>query len=315
MVILNHRRWIVFICFGAIYIIWGSTYYGIRVAVETIPPFSMCAARCLIAGLLLYCAAYVIKSQKPTKVHVISSAKVGFTLLFLGMGLISWSEQRIPSAYAALIFASVPAWMAVIDWIIFKTPRPPILVIAGIAVGILSVTWLLGSQLHTLPKADWKFLLALGFACIAWSFGSVQMKHLPLPKSPVMSTALEMLFGGLCLLVGAFATHEDVRITVLSRHSICALAYLILFGSLASYCAYGWLLRHVPATAVSTYAFVNPIVAVVPGGTLGSERISSQMIGAGGGVLIGVMLIVFSPRIPGRESRETGMTSPLPAVE
>jgi drug/metabolite transporter (DMT)-like permease len=276
-----------------IYIVWGSTYLGIKFAVETIPPFTMAAARFLAAGAILFAWRRIAGDPIPSRIEARSAAVVGLFLLVGGNGAVTWAEQTIPSGLAALMVSSAPLWMLTMDAVLPHGKRPSRRVLAGILIGFAGVLLLLwpGKNSGMLDLNPWGSG-ALIFATLAWSFGSIISRHLSLPPSAMMGTAVEMLAGGAILLMIGAATGELARLdpSTFSLQSILALLYLTVFGSLVAFTAYTWLLRVAPTSLVSTYAYVNPLVALTLGVLLGNEIFSLRMLAAAAIILGSVAL-------------------------
>ena len=290
-------RWKVVLAFAAVYVIWGSTYLAIRFAIETMPPFLMAGVRFAIAGLLLYWWARWHGAERPLKIHWKSATIVGGLLLLGGNGGVVWAEQRVPSGVAALIVAIVPVWIALLEWRRPGGKRPGWQVTAGLASGTLGLLLLaspggaaLGARVDLIGAA------VLVFATLCWSVGSIQAKHSPLPASPLLSTGMEMLMGGLLLVAAGVLTGEipKVHFADVSLRSGLAFTYLILFGSLIGFTAYLWLLKVGSPTRAATYAYVNPVVAVFLGWALAGEAITLRTIIAMGVIVGGVVLITSS---------------------
>jgi drug/metabolite transporter (DMT)-like permease len=288
----------ILLAFLAIYIIWGSTYLFIRFGVETLPPLMMAGARFLVAGSLLYGWNRRHGLPRPTKSQWHSATIIGALLLLVGNGGVTWAEQMIPSGVTALLISTSPIWFVVLDWIWFGAARPTGKVVAGLALGLSGIVWLIGPDkiLHGggFPLAG---ILVLMLATISWAAGSLYSRRASLPASPFMATAMEMICGGALLLLASAVTGEPWRLdpATVTLKSLFAVGYLTLFGSLIGFTAYVWLLRVVSPARVSTYAFVNPVIAVFLGWTLGGEELTARMGLAALGIVGGVVLIVMRP--------------------
>lgn len=281
--------------FGAVYILWGSTYLAIRFAIETIPPFLMAGTRFLIAGSLLYAWSRWKGAPKPTARHWRSAAIIGGLMLFFGNGGVTWAEQVIPSGIAALLVATVPMWIVFIDWLWHRAARPHVRVLIGLVIGVIGAVVLTGPGAFVGASGVNPFgALALLIATISWAFGSLYSRKAPLPASPLLGPAMEMLAGGLFLYFLAFIMGEPahVNLDALSFRSMFSLGYLVIFGSLLGFTSYIWLLRVTSAARVSTYAFVNPVIAVFLGWALAGEPLTLQTLIAAGIIVIAVFLIV-----------------------
>ena len=282
--------------FAAVYVLWGSTYLAIRFGVETIPPFLLAGTRHLTAGILLYVWLRSRGAARPDRVHWKSAFAVGGLMLLGGNGLVTWAEQRVPSGIAALIVASVPIWMNVFE-AIERRRRPGPVLIAGLVLGIAGIALLvapagLGGRAHVDPLGA----LALLAAALCWSFGSLYARRAPLPSATLTATAMEMIGGGTLLWVVGLVAGEGARLHVaaVSGKSALSLGYLVVFGSLLGFTAYVWLLKSTTAARVSTYAYVNPVVAVALGALLAGERITLRVVVATAVIVGSVALIIVS---------------------
>ncbi|MES1246761.1 MAG: EamA family transporter [Actinomycetota bacterium] len=264
-----------------VYVVWGSTYLAIEVADRSLPPFLMLAARFLIAGAVLYGWARRRGAPRPTAREWRSTALVGFALLVLDTGGVAWAEQRVASGTAALIVASVPLFIAILDRICFGERMP----VAGILVGLFGVALLVGPSGHVDAIGG----LVLLFASFTWAAGSAYARVATLPSNTLLSAAMQMLTAGAALTVVGVAGGE--RPTTPSVASLGAFAFLVVFGSLVAFTAYGWLLRNAPSPLVSTYAYVNPAVAVLLGWLFVGEHVGPREIVAGAIVLASVGLL------------------------
>lgn len=282
--------------FGAVYLIWGSTYLGIRYAVESIPPFLMAGSRFLTAGVLLYAFAVARGAGVPTRGQWRDAAVAGFLMLLVGNGGVTWAEQVIPSSVAALIVALIPLWMVLLDWLRPGGARPGPLVFIGVAVGFTGVMFLLRKpETAAGPAYTWG-VLALVAATICWAMGSLFNRSARKPSSPLQSVAMQMVAGGGLMLVLGLACGEGRAFSwgAISAVSAWAWVYLTLIGSLIGFTAYVWLLGVSTPARVSTYAFVNPLIAVVLGCTIGREPFTSELVLASGLIVVAVALIVGS---------------------
>jgi drug/metabolite transporter (DMT)-like permease len=286
--------WAGMIC---IYIAWGSTYLAMRFAIQTMPPFSMAAARFLIAGGLLYGWQRLSGVAAPTRRQWRSALIVGLFLLLGGNGLVVWSEQRVPSGIAALMVGSTPLWMVLIDGL-RQRRLPSGRVALGILIGLVGMAVLVGpSQLTGLHgDIDPVGAALLTLAALSWAAGSLYSRKADLPQSPFLYNGMEMLCGGgALLLLGSFTGEWSlVHLASISSASWLGFAYLVVFGSLIGFSTYTWLLRSAPTTLVSTYAYVNPIVAVIIGNLLAQEPLTPRVLLAAAVIVGGVVLITLS---------------------
>ncbi len=278
-----------------IYLVWGSTYLGIRIAIETIPPFLMAATRFLLAGGLLYLVAIRggdREGDRPGRTEW-RDATISAGFFFLGgMGLVALGEQTVPSGIAALLIALMPLWLAVIGRI-WLGERLPTIVLAGIALGIVGVAVLAAPT--GAERLEPSGLAALIVSPISWATGSLYTAHRAhLPRRPLVGAGMQMLAGSVLLGIAGLVTGEVTRIRVedISPESLWALVYLTFVGSLVGFTAYGWLLRVAPLSLVGTYAYVNPVVAVFLGWVLLAEPITSRTVVAGAIIVMAVAIIV-----------------------
>jgi drug/metabolite transporter (DMT)-like permease len=271
------------LAFGTLYLVWGSTYLAIRIAVVSVPPFVAGALRFGVAGGGLYLFLRLRGAPRPAARNWGAAALVGALLLGGGNGLVCWAEQWVPSAETALIVASVPLWMTLLPWLGRRARAPHPAALVGIALGLVGVATLVGSA----PAAGrgtpaGAALLAgrigLLVACLSWAVGSLWSRSLSLPGEAAMATALEMLTASPILALAALAHGEWQRFApaAVPARAWAALAYLVVFGSLAGFGSYVFLLKHATPARASTYAFVNPLVAVILGSLLGGEAIGPR---------------------------------------
>jgi drug/metabolite transporter (DMT)-like permease len=268
------------LAFAAVYLLWGSTYLAIRFGVETIPPFIMAGLRHLTAGALLFAWLRARGARWPERRHWKSAALIGGLMLLGGNGLVSWAEQRVPSGLAALIVASVPIWMTVFDGVLHRE-RPHGIVIAGLAVGLGGIALLVvPGRFAGGGHVDGVGAAALLTAALLWAIGSLWSRRVPLPSSTLLATAIEMIAGGLILLAAAGATGEwaGFSFAEVSTRSLLALGYLVVAGSLLGFSAYIFLLGATTPARVSTYAYVNPVVAVFLGWAIAGETLTPRIL-------------------------------------
>lgn len=277
--------------FATVYILWGSTYLAIRVGVETIPPFMMGAIRFLIAGSVLYLA--VRPRERPTFAQWKSAAIVGVLLLVFGNGAVMWAEQKMPSGIASLIVAVVPLWMVLLDWARRGGRRPTAIVMVGVILGLVGLAILVDPFAPSSTAVDRLGVLALLGGSLSWAVGSIYSKHAPHHPTPLVSPAMQMLAGGAGLAILALLSGELTRFRAdaVSTHSMLAVLYLVIFGSLVGYSVYIWLLRVATPSAVSTYAYVNPVVAVFLGWLILSEPLTPRTLLAAA-VIVGAVALI-----------------------
>src|SRR2546423_3070184 len=287
------RVWLALI---TVYLLWGSTYLGIKFSIATVPPVLMGASRFLVAGAVLFLVATRVGHGNGDRLgwpQWRAASPMGAALLLGGNGGVILAEQYAPTGVVALLVATAPLWMAIIDRVAFGRRLPP-LVIVGLVVGFGGVAFLIGS-----PGSGHVRLIGAALALaapICWASGSVFTRHVKLPLRPLMAAALEMLWAGVLFGIASLVTGEFGRLHIqnISTTSLVALLYLIVFGSLVGFSAYVWLLRSAPLSLVSTYAYVNPVVAVILGAAFLGEAVSARTLIAGGIILAAVALIVVA---------------------
>jgi drug/metabolite transporter (DMT)-like permease len=311
---MKARAWTALI---AVYIVWGSTYLAIRFTIETIPPFLSAGMRFLVAGAILYIWRRLSGDPAPKKVEWRSASIVGLLLLLSGNGALVWAEQRIPSGIASLFIATAPLWMVLIDALRPGGTRTNRLTWLGVLVGLIGTALLANPwQTHTTsPALDPIGIIVLLAAALSWSIGSLYSRKAPLPRSPLLSTGMEMLVGSLGLF--AFGTligeWHQFQFSAISLRSLGGLAYLIVFGSGIGFVAYTWLLRNAPTPLVSTYAYVNPVVAILLGSVIANEPLEGIEVISAMIIIVGVVLITtaksqaarkvhIAPFTPGEDS-------------
>ncbi len=285
----------------ALYIVWGSTYLAIRFAVETIPPFLHAGIRFLVSGLILVIWQRASGQPLPTRRQWLSLSIVGILLLLGGNGMVGWAEQTIPSGIAALIIGSMPIFLVLIEALRPGGVKPTWQAIMGLVTGFVGIYLLVGPS--EIAGGETRFnligIIALLFACLSWSIGSIYSRGAGLPKSTLMSTGAEMLVGSLGLFVVSVASGElkGWNPAMVSTQSWLGLIYLIFVGSLIGFVSYGWLLQNAPISLVATYAYVNPIVAVLLGSWLASEPLEPRTWLATV-IIIGSVVFINSARKP-----------------
>ena len=292
---LAPSRFALLTAFAIVYVIWGSTFLAILFAIETLPPFLMASARFLVAGSLLYAwSRFVSGAAAPSPVNWRATAVVGALLLLGGNGLLVWSEQRIPSGVAALLVGTVPCFMVLIEWLRPGGSRPTGPVIAGLCLGLLGLAWLIGPDaLLGGGRADLIGAVVVVLGSFSWAVGSIYSRHAATPPSPFLSTAMQMIGGGVALLLLSLLLGEPWAFDAsgVSLRSALGLLYLVLFGSIVAFSAYIWLLRVSTPTRVSTYAYVNPVIAVALGHVFLKEEVPKSAALAGALVLAAVVMI------------------------
>lgn len=284
--------------FAAVYVVWGSTYLAIRFAVETLPPLLMAGARFAIAGvILLLWSRLRNRDAGPTRLDWRTGFVSGGLLLLGGNGGVVWAEQRVPSGIAALLVAVVPLWMVLLDWLRPGGRRPPVPVFAGLGLGLVGLSMLVGPDgFHGHGDVSGLGAVVLMLASLSWAVGSLFTQRSPRASTGVNGAATQMLCGGLCLVAAAVAAGEPAHLDLAhaSSRSVLAFLYLVTFGSLVGFTAYVYLLAHTTAAKAATYAYVNPVIAVVLGWSLANEPVSARTLIAAAVILGGVAIITVA---------------------
>lgn len=312
---------LIWVGLAILYSVWGSTYLAIAVAVQTIPPFLMAAFRFGLAGLILFTwvalrdrAAF----RRPTRRELRDTTIVGALLLGGGMGMVAWGEQTVPSGIAALLVAMMPVWVAVLGRVALHE-RLPRLAVIGILVGFVGVAILVGpTALGATGALDAAGVIALIIAPIAWSAGSLFATHrAQLPYHPLMSTGLQMVTGAVVLAAMSIVSGEPARFdaAAVTAPSFAAFLYLTIVGSIVAFTTFGWMIRVAPLPLVATYAYVNPVVAVILGAIVLTEPIEPQTVLAGAVIVAAVALIVTARGRMARPEATPEITTPLAPSE
>jgi drug/metabolite transporter (DMT)-like permease len=294
---LPPRRLLLWSGLLVLYLVWGSTYLGIRIAVESIPPFIMAATRFFIAGVVLLGWSIAREGRDfrwPSRREWRDTFIVGALLLGGGMGLVAWGEQTIPSGITALLIAMMPVWVAVLGRLVFGETVPRAAVV-GVAVGLAGVAILVGPSNDPIERFAPAGIVALIVSPICWSSGSLFSAHrAKLPAQPLVATGGQMLAGALVLAILALLTGEPGRLDLaaISTQSLAALVYLTVVGSLVAFTTYVWLLRVAPLPLIATYAYVNPVVAVILGWLVLREPLTPRTLVAGAVIVFAVALII-----------------------
>jgi drug/metabolite transporter (DMT)-like permease len=307
----NNRNFALLIAaFAAVYIFWGSTYLAIKYAIETLPPFLMAGSRFVFAGLILMTWARFSKDyERPKAAHWKTSFIVGTLLLLGGNGGVVFAERYISSSLAALLVATEPFWIVLLSWLWLKGARPNWKVALGLAIGFFGV-WLLISGQHSIASENSGAMnifgtLAVVVAAMSWATGSIYGLRSPVPKSSIQTSGMQMFSGGLVLLFVSLISGEisKFNITQVSSNSWFGLIYLIIFGSLIGFTAYSWLLKNAQPAMVATYAYVNPIIAVLLGWLIANESFTGQML-IGAAVIVGSVVLITSHDKNDQDSEE-----------
>jgi drug/metabolite transporter (DMT)-like permease len=285
----------VMLALGAVYFFWGTTYLGMKFAIETLPPFIMLGLRFMTAGALMFAWKWARGKPELTWRQWRGASVVGALMLLGGTGGVAWSEQQVPSNIAAILIATVPLWIALIRWAVLRHDRPGKLATLGLLLGFAGIILLVrstrGPSAGTAPAAG---LAVLVLAAGLWAAGSLVSRIVDLPGSPALAISMQMLTGGFFCFVFGLATGEAARVhlELISLRSAAALAYLVVFGSIVGFSSYIWLLKETDPALASSYAYVNPVVAVILGWLLAGESLNTGSLVATGIILLAVVLIV-----------------------
>ena len=293
------RAWKALLAFAIIYFVWGSTFLAIRVGVREVPPFLLAGLRFLIAGLVLFAWMRAKGTVSPTARQWFSATLLAVLIFVLDYGLLFWAERRVPSGIAAVMMATIPVFMTLSEILFLKTQRLTPRLGAALLIGIGGVLVLVSRSISFGDSPiDTIGAIALIVAAIGWSVGSALTRKVPLPSSKAMSSGAQMFAGGVLLMITSAALGEfrGFRVQAVSLKAWLALAYLIVAGSIVAFTAYLWLIHHESPTKVGTYAYVNPVVAVLLGYFLGGEGLSLRTIMGTMLVLVSVVVITTTPK-------------------
>ena len=295
----THRpAWKTLLAFAIIYFVWGSTFLAIRVGVREVPPFLFAAMRFFVAGIVLYGWMMARGERSPSARQWMSASLLALLIFVCDYGLLFWAEQRVPSGIAAVMMATIPVFMALSEIILLRTQRVTIRLALALLIGIGGVAVLMSRSLNLGgAPIDRAGALALIIASISWSVSSALTRKVPLPASKAMSSGVQMLAGGVLLAIAAATLGEfrNFHLSSVSRGAWLSLLYLIVAGSIIGFTAYVWLIHHESPTKVGTYAYVNPVVAVLVGYFLGGEALGLRTILGTLFVLISVIVITTTP--------------------
>jgi drug/metabolite transporter (DMT)-like permease len=285
------------VSFAAVYILWGSTFFAIRIGIESLPPLVMAGFRHLSVGLVFYPVFRRVSREKPTLTQWRTAIVTGVLLLLCANGTVSWAEKVIPSGIAALLAATVSLWMVSVDWLRPGGSRPAPRLLVGLALGFAGMALLVGPKHLGGERVNPLGALALVLASLAWAVGSIYSKHHPIPKSAMLGVAMQMVAGGTALLLAAGISGEfhDLHLAQVTLRSWLALGYLAVFGSALGFSAYIYILKYGTAARVATYAFVNPVVALFLGWLLGGEPLTLRTMLASAVILAAVILVITMP--------------------
>jgi len=271
------------LAFATLYIVWGSTYLAIAFAVESIPPFLAIGSRFLVAGSLLYAFLRITGKPRPNRQRTVNAAIIGFLTLGVGTGFVAWAEQHIDSGFVALLITTLPLWFVLLDWLMLKGGAPNKQVILGLILGFIGIVVLTGPELKTgIQDANSLAIILVLIGTLSWSAGSLRSKQIPMPENAFMSSAIQMTFGGLMVALIGLGLGEGSAFSwaAMTPESMWAWVYLVVFGSFGAFSAYVWLLGNAPPKQISSYAFVNPVVAVFLGWWLADELVNARILTA-----------------------------------
>jgi drug/metabolite transporter (DMT)-like permease len=307
--------WKILIAFATIYFVWGSTFLAIRVGVREVPPFLLAAMRFTVAGVVLYAWMRLKGVKGPTAREWRSASLLGAIIFLVDYGALFWAEQRVPSGIAAVVLATIPVFIAILDIVFLRTHRLTVRLAGALLVGLAGVAVLMNNSM-SLGEApiDRMGALALLVASFSWSVATILTRKLPLPSSKAMSSAAQMLTGGVQLFVVAALVGETkgFRASAVSTETWLALLYLIIAGSLAGFTAYVWLLHYESPTKVGTYAYVNPVVAVAIGYIFGGETVGPRTLLGTALVLISVLVINLGSKLAKSPNSDARDDAPRP---
>lgn len=301
-------RSLVLAALATVYVVWGSTYLAIRYAVETLPPFLMAGARFLLAGVILGLWSYYRDGARATRANWRAAGIAGAFLLLGGNGLVVWAEQRVPSGPTALLVATMPLWIVIVAWAKPGGRAPSLGVASGILLGIGGLFLLVGPSSLSGESIDRVGAVALTVAALSWAIGSLYSRTAPLPSNAIFATGLEMVAGGVLLLILGTVLGEwsALRASHASPASIIGFFYLVVFGSLVAFTAFVWLNRVSSPTLVSTYAFVNPVIAVFLGWLIAHEPVGRMTVIATAVIVAAVALITVASGSRKTQKASTG---------
>jgi drug/metabolite transporter (DMT)-like permease len=306
--------WKIVLAFAIIYFVWGSTFLAIRVGVREVPPLVLASMRFFIAGLVIFLWMRLTGTPSPSRREWFAASILAICIFVLDYGLLFWAEQRVPSGIAAVMLATIPVFMSLSEIIVLRTQRLTVRLALALLVGIAGVSVLVSRSANVgEAPIDRRGAIALVIAAMSWSIASALTRKLSLPESKVMSAGAQMLSGGILLAVAAaiFGEFRGFHIAAVSRNVWFALAYLIVAGSIIGFTAYVWLLHYESPTKVGTYAYVNPVVAVIVGYFLGGETVGTRTIL---GTLLVLVSVIVITTTRAKKEVELQQTSPQEEV-
>lgn len=296
--------WMIAAGLATVYLVWGSTYLAIGVAVRTLPPFLMAGARFVVAGLILWTILVSFNRFRITRKQLWDNLFIGALLLLGGNGLVSWAQKEVPSGMTTLIVALNPLFVVIADWVVLvafrdttRGSKPNGLTIFGLCLGFIGLFVLIAPSLGATDatRLDGFRVLALVVACLSWCIGSLATRYVKNPADPFSGAAIQMILGGFWLLLVGVVLGEvsQFDLQLVSRDSVLAWIYLMLMGSLVTYTTFIWLIKHASPSLVATSSYVNPIVAVFLGWFFLGEQVSPRIVAAGAVIVLGVAMITL----------------------
>jgi drug/metabolite transporter (DMT)-like permease len=293
--IMKNQKLKTLLAFGAIYIIWGSTYLATRYAIETIPPLMMIGIRSLVAGTILYLISRFKNKEKIKRENIFPLFTLGIMFFLIGHGLLAWAQQYVPSGMAAVLVTPEPLWIMGIEWFFLKDTRVKLRGILGLFLGLVGVVYLIASTTgNTTPNNDMLGSALIIVSTLSWGAGAVYSRVANVPKSPMLSSGMELIFGGTLVLITSIIIGEpsQFQLNQVTLKSFLGLLYLIIFGSVIAFSAYIWLLGHTSVTRISTHTYVNPVIAVFLGWLFANEQITAALLIATIFIIISVYLVL-----------------------
>jgi drug/metabolite transporter (DMT)-like permease len=294
----NDKTTQMIVAFAAVYLIWGSTYLAIRYTIETIPPFLMGGLRFLLSGSIMYVWGKMTSTEQPTLEHWRSAGIVGILLFVGGNGALVWAEQYVPSGLAALLLASIPLMMVLLNTFWYGRQRITSRLAGGLMLGFVGMVLLITpGKLLGNGHVDIIGAVVLLSGALSWSIGALYGRSVQLPKSLVLASGMEMLIAGVVLSIISLAIGEAsaVSVTEISLKSLLSVFYLVVFGSIVGFTAFAWLLKNTSPARSSTYAYVNPIVAIIIGWAIGGEELTVRTMLAAA-IIIGAVVMIITQR-------------------
>ncbi|OVE79716.1 hypothetical protein BVY01_01705 [bacterium I07] len=306
------------LAFGAIYIIWGSTFLATRYAVETIPPLMMIGIRSLTAGIILYLLSRFKSKEKIKAENILPLFTLGAMFFFIGHGLLAWAQQYVPSGMAAVLVTPEPLWIVGIEWFFLKDTRVKLRGILGLFLGFGGVVYLIVSTTGgTSLNNDFLGSALIVVGTLSWGGGAVYSRVANVPKSPILTSGMEFIFGGMLVFISSFIIGEpsQFHLSQVTLKSFFGLLYLIIFGSVIAFSAYIWLLGHTSATRISTHTYVNPVIAVFLGWFIANEQITTALLIATAIIIISVYLVLYDPHRDRKNKQSEGVRDSFLNVE